>query len=152
MNADYETFFVVDDSKDGEFTRTPYNFYPIQADSGRGGLGLRIEVRGFQWSHVLAEDVIFWHYDIVNISDRNYDSCAFGFYSDPGVGSFQNSSPANSAYYSTSLDSATPGQKAESAIRQLEDRVLRGMRIWKARECAGWNRQRPGRTADDEGQ
>jgi hypothetical protein len=53
---------------------------------------------------VLAEDAIFWHYDIVNISDRNYDSCAFGFYSDPGVGSFQNSSPANSAYYNTDLD------------------------------------------------
>ncbi len=104
QNADYETFFVVDDSKDGEFTRAPYNYYPIQADSGRGGLGLRIEVRGFQWSHVLAEDVIFWHYDIVNISDQTYDSCAFGFYSDPGVGSFQNSTPANSAYYSTTLD------------------------------------------------
>jgi hypothetical protein len=104
QNADYETFFVVDDSKDGEFTRPPYNYYPIKADSSRGGLGLRIEVRGFQWSHVLAEDVIFWHYDIVNISDKNYDSCAFGFYTDPGVGSFQNSSPANSAYYSTVLD------------------------------------------------
>jgi hypothetical protein len=104
MNADFETFFVVDDSKDAEFTRSPYNYYPIASDSGRGGLGIRVEVRGFQWIHVLAEDVIFWHYDIVNISDHNYDSCAFGFYSDPGVGSFQNSSPANSAYYNTALD------------------------------------------------
>ncbi len=104
QNADYETFFVVDDSKDAEYQRPPYNYFPIKADSSRGGMGLRIEVRGFQWSHVLAEDVIFWHYDIVNISDHNYDSCAFGFYTDPGVGSFQNSSPANSAYYSTTLD------------------------------------------------
>jgi hypothetical protein len=103
-NADFETFFVVDDSKDKEFSRAPYNYYPIASDSGRGGLGLRVEVRGFQWTHVLAEDAIFWHYDIVNISDHNYDSCAFGFYSDPGVGSFQNSSPANSAYYNTDLD------------------------------------------------
>jgi hypothetical protein len=103
-NADFETFFVVDDSKDAEFARPPYNYFPIAADSGRGGLGLRIEVRGFQWTHVLAEDVIFWHYDIVNISDHDYDSCAFGFYSDPGVGSFQNASPANSAYYNTALD------------------------------------------------
>jgi hypothetical protein len=102
MNADFETFFVVDDSKDGEFTRQGY--YPIAADSGRGGLGVRVEVRGFQWTHVLAEDCIFWHYDIVNISDHNYDTCAFGFYSDPGVGSYQRSSPANSAYYSTKLD------------------------------------------------
>lgn len=104
QNADFETFFVVDDSKDAEFQRPPYSYFPIAADSMRGGIGLRIEVRGFQWTHVLAEDVIFWHYDIVNISDHNYDSSAFGFYSDPGVGSFQNSSPANSAYYNTGLD------------------------------------------------
>jgi hypothetical protein len=102
QNADFETFFVVDDSKDGEFTRQGY--YPIAADPSRGGLGTRIEVRGFQWTHVLAEDCIFWHYDIVNISDHDYDTCAFGFYTDPGVGSYQRSSPANSAYYSTRLD------------------------------------------------
>ncbi|MEW6509846.1 MAG: hypothetical protein AB1428_02685 [Bacteroidota bacterium] len=105
MNSDFETFFVVDDSKDAEFTRPPFLYYPIAADSSRGGLGLRVEVRGFQWSHVLAEDVIFWHFDIVNISDRQYDSCAFGFLSDPGVGAAgDGSEPSNSAYYSTSLD------------------------------------------------
>ncbi|MGB9772581.1 MAG: hypothetical protein ACP5JH_05415 [Bacteroidota bacterium] len=85
-NADFETFFVTDDSRDKEFTRPPYNYYPIASDSDRGGLGLRVEVRGFQWSHVLAEDIIFWHYDIVNISDHDYDTVAFGFYTDPGVG------------------------------------------------------------------
>jgi hypothetical protein len=104
QNANYETFFVVDDNKDGEFKAAPYYYFPIKADSSRGGLGIRVEVRGFQWVHVLAEDCIFWHYDIVNISDHNYDSCAFGFYSDPGVGSFQQSTPSNSAYYNTALD------------------------------------------------
>lgn len=103
-NADMETFFVVDDSKDAEFTRTPYFYYPIASDSARGGLGIRVEVRAFQWSHVLAEDCIFWHYDIVNLADAGYDTCAFGFYSDPGVGTYQNSTPDNSAYYSTGLD------------------------------------------------
>ncbi len=86
------------------FAQQPAVGHAVQRDSTRHGLGLRIEVRGFQWTHVLAEDAIFWHYDIVNISDVRYDSCAFGFYSDPGVGSFQNSSPANSAYYNTDLD------------------------------------------------
>jgi len=85
-NADYETFFVVDDNRDGEFRRPPYSYFPIAADSTWGGLGTRVETRGFQWSHVLAEDIIFWHYDIVNVSDYNYDSTCFGFYSDPGVG------------------------------------------------------------------
>jgi hypothetical protein len=101
-NADFETFFVVDDSKDGEFKRPPFNYYPIASDSARGGLGFRVEVRGFQWSHVLAEDVAFWHYDIVNISDRDYDSCAFGFYTDPGVGGTNNN--GNSALFSRQLD------------------------------------------------
>jgi len=105
-NADFETFFVMDDSQDKKFTRFPYNYYPLNSDSGRGGLGLRVEVRGFQWSHVLAEDCIFWHYDIVNISDHTYDSTAFGFYADPGVGGANSSEPANSAYYNTLLDLA----------------------------------------------
>lgn len=85
-NADFETFYVIDDAQDKEFTRAPYNYYPISTDSTRGGLGLRVEVRGFQWSHVLAEDIIFWHYDIVNLSDRDYTQTAFGFFTDPGVG------------------------------------------------------------------
>ncbi|MCK9210116.1 MAG: hypothetical protein M0P61_04685 [Ignavibacteriaceae bacterium] len=85
-NADFETFFVVDDNRDGEFRRAPYSYFPIHSDTTWGGLGIRVETRGFQWSHVLAEDIIFWHYDIVNISDVDYDSTCFGFYSDPGVG------------------------------------------------------------------
>jgi len=86
QNSDFETFFVMDDSKDREFTRAPYSYFPIASDLDRGGLGLRVEVRGFQWSHVLAEDIIFWHYDIVNISDFDYLSTVFGFYTDCGVG------------------------------------------------------------------
>lgn len=88
-NAQLETYFVYDDSKDKEFTRTPYNYFPIESDLERGGLGIRVEVRGFQWTHVLAEDIIFWHYDIVNISDHDYDSTVFGTYVDPSVGSAQ---------------------------------------------------------------
>jgi hypothetical protein len=105
-NADFETFFVMDDSKAKKFSRPPYNYYPIASDSNRAGLGLRVEVRGFQWSHVLAEDCIFWHYDIVNLSDSTYDSTAFGFYADPGVGGANSTEPANSAYYNTLLDVA----------------------------------------------
>ena len=103
-NADFETYFVMDDSQDKKFSRAPFGYYPIHSDSTRAGLGMRVEVRGFQWSHVLAEDIIFWHYDIVNISDRNYDTTCFGFYTDPGVGGTNNS--GNSARYNTKLDLA----------------------------------------------
>ena len=105
-NADFETFFVVDDSKDKEYTRLPFGYFPLASDSSRGGLGLRIEVRGFQWSHVLAEDIIFWHYDIVNISDRDYDTTCFGFFTDPGVGGQAGIGQNNSAYFNTKLDLA----------------------------------------------
>ena len=106
MNADFETFFVLDDSQDKKFTKTPFLFYPLASDSNRAGLGLRVEVRGFQWSHVLAEDIIFWEYDIVNLSDYAYDSTAFGFYADPGIGGANATEPGNSAYYNTALDIA----------------------------------------------
>lgn len=104
-NSDFETFFVMDDSKDREFTRAPYSYYPLESDHNRGGLGLRVETRGFQWSHVLAEDIIFWHYDIVNISVHTYEKTAFGFYTDPGVGGTNDSGDDN-ASYDTKLDIA----------------------------------------------
>ncbi|MFN3873360.1 MAG: hypothetical protein ACK4R9_10190 [Ignavibacterium sp.] len=98
LNSDFETFFVMDDSRDREFTRTPFNYYPIASDLDRGGLGLRVEVRGFQWSHVLAEDIIFWHYDIVNISDFDYPTTLFGFYTDCGVGGTDDSEDDNASF------------------------------------------------------
>lgn len=80
-NADQESYFVMDDDSDEDF-----DFYPDAADSNRRGLGLRVAVRGFQWVHVLAEDVIFLHYEITNISTMNYDSVYFGMYFDTGIG------------------------------------------------------------------
>ncbi len=105
QNADFETFFVMDDSQDKEFARQPYNYFPIASDSGRAGLGLRMEIRGFQWSHVLAEDIIFWHFDIVNLSDGDLDSTMFGFYCDTGVGGYDDGGDDN-ASFDTKLDLA----------------------------------------------
>ncbi|WKZ70841.1 MAG: hypothetical protein QY331_06210 [Melioribacteraceae bacterium] len=97
-NSDFETFFVMDDSKDGEWARAPYNYFPIAEDQNRKGIGLRVEVRGFQWSHVLAEDIIFWHYDIVNISDQDHPTTYFGFYTDTGVGGSADNADDNASY------------------------------------------------------
>jgi hypothetical protein len=86
FNADIEAFFVMDDSKDKEWTRNPFNYFPLASDSDRAGLGLRVEVRSFQWADLLSEDIIFWHYDVINLSDFNYPKTYFGFYTDCGVG------------------------------------------------------------------
>src|SRR5262249_59858578 len=59
---------------------------PGRGAPARHGLGLRVEVRGFQWANPQAANVIFWHYDIVNESTTDYDKVIFGLYMDSGVG------------------------------------------------------------------
>ncbi|MBI2416722.1 MAG: T9SS type A sorting domain-containing protein [Ignavibacteriales bacterium] len=86
LNADFESFFVMDDSKDAEFKRTPYLYYPILTDSLRGGLGLRVTNRIMQWSHTSLENAVFSLYYVYNISDFDYAKTCFGMYIDAGVG------------------------------------------------------------------
>ena len=97
-NADQESFFVFDDAQDHRF-----DFYPQANDSIRGGIGLKVDVRGFQWAHVLAEDVIFWHYDICNIGDNDLKKVYFGMYMDNGVGG-PDDSLDDGAFYDTKVD------------------------------------------------
>ena len=42
-------------------------------------MGLRCTQRGLQWNHILAEDVLFWLYDIKNISDYDLEKMVFGY-------------------------------------------------------------------------
>ncbi|MBI5727621.1 MAG: T9SS type A sorting domain-containing protein [Ignavibacteriales bacterium] len=86
INADFESFFVMDDSKDAEFTRLPYRYYPVLSDSQRGGLGLRVQNRIMQWSVTALENVVFSLNDVFNISDFDYAKTCFGMYIDAGVG------------------------------------------------------------------
>src|SRR6185436_9021436 len=80
--ADQESFTVMDDQYYDAF-----NYYPDSRDSTRKGLGLRVNVRGFQWANPQAGNVIFWHYDITNESTTDYnDNIIFGLYMDSGVG------------------------------------------------------------------
>jgi len=83
--ADQESYTVMDDDfYDG------WDFFPDSTDLTRRGLGLRVEVRGFQWSNPQASNVIFWHYDITNEGTTDYsDNIIFGLYMDSGVGGSQ---------------------------------------------------------------
>ena len=71
QNADLETYFVFDDNEDREYILKNH-FHPDAADTTRGGLGMQVHARGFQWSQVLAEDVIFWYYEITNMGTTDY--------------------------------------------------------------------------------
>jgi hypothetical protein len=80
--ADQESYMVMDDD-----FYDAWDFQPDSRDPTRRGLGLRIELRGFQWSNPQARNVIFWHYDITNESTTDYDdNIIFGLYMDSGVG------------------------------------------------------------------
>ncbi len=101
--ADQESYFVMDDN-----LYNAWDYYPDRRDSTRRGLGLRIEVRGFQWTNPQARNVIFWHYKIVNESTTDYnDNIIFGLYMDSGVGGSQLScdgvheSDDDNAFYTT---------------------------------------------------
>lgn len=101
-NADLESFFVFDDNEDRGYMEKN-NFYPDAQDSTRGGLGMQVRGRGFQWSQVLAEDVIFWYYEITNMGTTDYPKTLFAQYVDWGIGGHDNSSN-NAGDYDEVLD------------------------------------------------
>jgi hypothetical protein len=74
FNADEESYFVADDYQNKEFS-----FYPDSIDSLRRGLGIRMYVRGFQWSNALVEDALFVLFDLENIGTHKHDKMVFGY-------------------------------------------------------------------------
>jgi hypothetical protein len=83
INADLESYFVMDDNNDLHFNVASNNtfhvaFKPDANDPSRNGLGLVVRVRGMQWSQFLAKDNIFWLYEITNTGTTNYNRVAFG--------------------------------------------------------------------------
>lgn len=74
FNADEESYYVADDYNNDEF-----NFYPDSTNLKRRGLGMRIYVRGFQWSKASVADGIFCLYDIQNIGTHKFDKMVFGY-------------------------------------------------------------------------
>ena len=81
FQADQESYFVMDDNYNVEF-----DYIPDNTDPYRHGLGLQVSVRGLQWADPLAQDCIFWLYDITNVSTTTYDKIVFGEVFDARVG------------------------------------------------------------------
>lgn len=121
MKADLETFFVTNDAQDQEYLEDGniVKYYPrpnvkigdknpdvtIQKGKPWGGLGIRIESRGFQWSNPSAQDAIFWEHNIANISDYDLPEMAFGFWMDNAVGGEEGVGD-DLAYYDVTLNMA----------------------------------------------
>ena len=100
--ADLESYFAVNDAHDQEYLGPEDNvkYYPrpgrfigdndpnvtIQKGKPWGGLGLRVELRGFQWNNPQARDAVFWEYTIANTSDYDLPEVAFGYWVDNAIG------------------------------------------------------------------
>lgn len=79
-NADLETYFWTDDQNDAELYQAtlPYTFRADSTSATRRGQGLALKVRGLQWSQFLAQDAIFWLYEVTNTSTTTYPRVAVG--------------------------------------------------------------------------
>ncbi len=78
FNADQESYVVFDDATDRRW-QILYDFRPNpNTDPTRAGVGFQIKQRGLQWSNFLAQDNLFWVYDIKNISEFDYEKAVFG--------------------------------------------------------------------------
>jgi hypothetical protein len=53
-----------------------------------GGLGVRVEVRGYQWDNPQTRDIVFWEYNIANISEYDLPAMLFGYQMDLGIGHY----------------------------------------------------------------
>ena len=97
--ADLETYFVVNDAHDQEYLESDdaVRYYPrpgvtigeditIQAGRPWGGIGVRVETRGFQWNNPQVRDALFWEYTIANISDYDLPEVCFGYWVDNAIG------------------------------------------------------------------
>ena len=95
LNADLESYYVMDDGTDYEYAINPVTgepfspkgvFYPNPSDSTYGGLGLQVQVRLLQWANVLAEDTMFLLYRLTNIGQYSHDRLYFAQLQDYGLG------------------------------------------------------------------
>jgi len=102
IRAYLESYFVANDAQDQEYVgpEDRVKYYPrpdvkigdirpqvtIQYGLPWGGLGIRVEQRGFQWDNAQARDAIFWEYTIANISDYDLPQVAFGYWVDNAIG------------------------------------------------------------------
>ncbi|RQW08923.1 hypothetical protein EH222_05010, partial [candidate division KSB1 bacterium] len=120
MKADLESYFVVNDAHDQEYLgpEDEVKYYPrpgvrigdkkadvtIQRGLPWGGIGIRVQARGFQWSNPSAQDAIFWEYSIANISDYDLPEMYFGLYTDNAVGGESADGADDIAYYNKDLN------------------------------------------------
>ncbi|MCF7841026.1 MAG: hypothetical protein K9N22_09655, partial [Candidatus Marinimicrobia bacterium] len=110
--ADQESYYVMDDSYVYRHNSYPWSetgelrddeFYADLGNPDRGGIGLEVEARGYQWIATRAQNVIFFVYELENTGGDTLESVYFGMYGDPHIGGANDYSDDN-AFYDTFID------------------------------------------------
>ena len=113
--ADQESYYVMDDyyikSHNTFWPQQGWNdslradeFYPaFPVDTVRGGLGLEVQSRGYQWIATRAQNVIFFVYELENVGEDTLDNMYFGMYGDPHIGGGSDYND-DDAYFDTYID------------------------------------------------
>jgi len=120
MKADLEVFFVSNDAHDQEYLgpEDEVRYYPrpglkigdirpevtIQKGLPWGGLGLRLETRGFQWRNPQARDAVFFEYTVANVSNYDLPEVCFGYYLHPYVGQDHHAPGDDQLFFDKKLD------------------------------------------------
>ncbi|KPL19377.1 MAG: hypothetical protein AMJ92_03595 [candidate division Zixibacteria bacterium SM23_81] len=91
ITADQESYFVMDDQANnagegGGNAAGIYDYYPD--DDDLQGLAIEISSRGYQWAAAIAEDIIFFVYEIKNMGYRTLDKVVAGYFVDLDVGGY----------------------------------------------------------------
>jgi hypothetical protein len=89
-NADEESYFVADDYAKQEFP----GFRADTNNVARGGLGIRMYVRGLQWSKGLVQDALFVITDLKNIGTHHHNKVVFGYKIGNNIGDTRQGSDA----------------------------------------------------------
>jgi hypothetical protein len=87
IRADQESYYVMDDRENDEFSYYPFDDEASKQlwPNGRRGLGITVEVRNYQWSSRLAEDILISIYDITNYG-KDLKKAVVGMMVDPDLG------------------------------------------------------------------
>ncbi len=77
-----EAYYVMDD-----FSNAKFPYYPFPGDTAKRGLGLKAEVRLYEFGGSL-KDALLIKYKLTNVSQKNLDEVFFGFQGDPHIGGY----------------------------------------------------------------
>lgn len=112
ITADFESYFKMDDRFNKEF-----GYYPSPSDSALRGLGIEVQVRGYQYAASVAEDIIFFQYEVKNVGEKRLDKVVVGMIGDPHIGGAGDFSDDYAGFINNDgIDSYTGSQQSVSGM------------------------------------